>query len=167
MDDNAKWINYLREAYNMALSSPDPSTQNGALILQGEMTVAKDCNRLPNGVLESKERWERPLKYKIIEHAERNAIFQFAARPLTSSGLVGATMVCPWAACADCARAIIQAGITKLVTHKQAHDRSPDFWKQEIEIAFQMLREANVEIVMVDAKIGGVELLHSGQKWNP
>ena len=76
-------------------------------------------------------------------------------------------MVCPWAACADCARAIIQSGIKKLVVHKQAGDKSPEFWRQEIEIAFVMLQEANVELVRYDGVVGARNVLHSGQLWNP
>ena len=76
-------------------------------------------------------------------------------------------MVCPWAACSDCARAIIQSGVKKLVTHKQAGDRSPPFWKEEIKVAFEMLNEAKVEIVLFDGKVDGPEVRHSGEVWTP
>ena len=126
--------------------------------------VAVGINEFPAGVRYISERWERPLKYKIIEHAERNVIYNAAKRGIATNGLI---MVCPWAACSDCARAIIQAGVKMLITHKQAHDRSPDFWRKEIEVAFEMLNEAKVEIVMYDGVVGVSGVLHSGQLWNP
>lgn len=155
----------LEIAYRHAKQSPDPSTQNAALLVSDSgFILSKAVNEFPDGVKYSPERWERPLKYKIIEHAERNALFDLAKKGIRTEGLV---MVCPWAACSDCARAIIQCGIRKLVTHKQAHDRSPEFWQKEIEVAFVMLREANVEIEMYDGIIGVEDVLHSGKLWNP
>ncbi|MEK7179383.1 MAG: deaminase [Patescibacteria group bacterium] len=159
------WNSLLGVAYRLAQKSPDPSTQNAALLIDESGTIlGSDTNRFPDGVKNIPERWERPLKYKIVEHAERNVIFQLARQGIKIHAL---TMVCPWAACSDCARAIIQSGVKKLVTHKQAYDRSPDFWQQDIEIALMMLREADVEVVMYDGLIGVQGVLHSGQLWNP
>lgn len=156
----------LKEAYRVALKSPDPSTQNAALLVTDNGTILSAAyNCFPNNVLYTPERLERPLKYKIIEHAERNSIYTAARHGISTSGL---TMVCPWAACTDCARGIIQAGIKRLITHKQAGDRSPDFWRQEIDIANQMLSEAGVEILSFDGEVGFTKtVLHSGQRWSP
>ncbi len=159
------WRSLLQLAYRKARKSKDPSTQNAALLVNNENHVlVVDTNRFPDGVTVTPERWERPLKYSIIEHAERNAIYSAAKEGISTNGLI---MVCPWAACADCARAIIQSGIKTLVTHQQAHDRSPDFWRQEIDIAFQMFKEARIEIIMYDGVVGAENALHSGQIWNP
>ncbi|MFX8778102.1 deaminase, partial [Acinetobacter baumannii] len=87
-------------------------------------------------------RWERPLKYQFVEHAERNSIFH-AARE--GSKLAGSTMYCPWYACADCARAIIQAGIKEVVGHQKCFDLTPGHWKESIANAFQMFEEAGVK----------------------
>lgn len=159
------WRALLRTVYTHAKLSHDPSTQNAALLVNDLQEIRLiDVNRFPNGVRETPDRWERPLKYKIIEHAERNVLYGAARAGLQTVSL---TMVCPWAACSDCARAIIQCGLKRLVTHKQAHDKSPDFWRQEIEIAFVMLKEAGVEVVMYDGLIGVENVLHSGKLWNP
>lgn len=159
------WKELLKTSYKKAKESEDPSTQNAALLVsdRGDILVA-DTNRFPEGVKTNKERWERPLKYKFIEHAERNICYVSAKQGIKTKGL---TMVCPWAACSDCARAIIQSGIIRLVTHQQAHERSPEFWAKEIEIAFTMLKEAGVEVVMYNGKIGAEDVLHSGQLWTP
>lgn len=159
------WKALLKTAYEKAKESEDPSTQNAALLVNdaGNILVA-DINRFPDGVITSKERWERPLKYKFVEHAERNVCYISAKQGIKTEGL---TMVCPWAACSDCARAIIQSGIIRLVTHQQAHERSPEFWAKEIEIAFTMLKEAGVEVVMYNGTIGVKGVLHTGQLWTP
>ncbi len=158
----------LKQAYEVALGSPDPSTQNGALLTNVYGRVLQvDYNRFPNRVAYLDERWERPIKYKYIEHAERNVIYG-AARNRNIKSTEGLIMVCPWAACTDCARAIIQAGIRELITHKQAMDRSPERWFEEVELAHVMLREAGVEITNFSGKIGvKQEVLHTGEKWLP
>jgi dCMP deaminase len=157
---------YIKYAYELAVKSPDPSTQNASLLISddGEI-ISEGINEFPRDVKYKPERWERPLKYKIIEHAERNSIYKAAKLGRSTEGL---TMFCPWAACSDCARAIIQAGIKKLVTHKQALDKSPSFWGEEIKVAFTMLKEASVEVFLYDGFIGTKEqVLHSGKLWTP
>lgn len=157
----------LRWAYGLALKSKDPSTQNAAVLVNdaGGLVLVEGLNSFPEGVLETKERWERPLKYEFVEHAERNVIFQAAREGVKTAGL---TMVCPWAACTNCARAIVQSGIKRLVVHRQAIDRSPKFWSETIVIASTILKEGRVEVIVYDGKIGGVPgVRHSGNLWNP
>ena len=154
----------LKYAYEIATKSHDNSTQNGAILVDDNSNIiTTGCNEFPYGVQRLDERHERPIKYKFTEHAERNVIYKAAMLGYLTNG---STMVCPWAACSDCGRAIIQSGIKRLVTHKQAHDRSPPFWAKEIDVAFTMLKEAGIEIVMFDGNVGGVEILHCGERWS-
>ncbi len=155
----------LRAAYIEASKSHDPSTQNGALLVTPIGTAfAADHNRFPDGVVETPERLERPLKYEYVEHAERNVIFRIARLGISAENLI---MVCPWAPCADCARAIIQTGIKELITHKQAHDRSPERWREQIDRAVGMLKEGAVKFTAYDGKIGDVIIRHNGELWRP
>jgi dCMP deaminase len=52
-----------------------------------------------------------------MEHAERDAIYKAAFVGMQTEG---ATLYVPWFACADCARAIIAAGITRVVGNSLA-----------------------------------------------
>lgn len=155
----------LKDAYQLAQLSPDPSTQNGALLFawNGKM-IGSGVNAFPMGVEYTPERWERPLKYEIIEHAERNAIFSAARQ---GNPTEGAIMICPWAACANCGRAIINSGITTLISHKQSFDRSPGGWLEQIKIAFEMMHEAKINIIWFDGEVGAEPIRHSGQIWEP
>lgn len=152
----------MKEAYKFATRySTDPSTNLGAVIVspEGEF-LSGDANRFPEGVKETKERWERPLKYHYVEHAERNAIYSAAADGMST---YEATMYCPWFACADCARAIIQCGIKKVVGHKFMMDGTPDRWRESIDEAHKMLTEAGVEWEFIDCKIGDIKILFNGE----
>lgn len=130
----------------------DPSTQNGALIIDDEgWILGEGANFFPRGVKESEERWQRPTKYSFVEHAERNAIFHAAREGHT---LEGATMYVCWYACSDCARAIIQSGIKEVVGHKKCFDLTPDHWKESIKTAFVMLEEAGVKTRTIEDEVG-------------
>jgi len=159
------WKYFLRKAYLIAQKSSDPSSQVGALLVNDEGRIlAEDANRMPEGILSAPDRWKRPLKYKFVEHAERNAIFQLAKNGVATRGL---TMVCTWGVCSDCARAIIQSGVKRLVTHLQAYNKTPKMWQEDIEIAFIMLREAGVEIIMYDGHINTKDIVFAGNFWSP
>lgn len=136
-----------------AINSPDPATQNAAVIY-GATGICRSTiavNRFPAGVEESTERWTRPLKYSYVEHAERNAIYAAAVQGISTAG---ATMVSPWAACADCARGIIQSGITRLVTMEALEARVHEGWDEMMTVGLGMLHEAGVQVCYVAGPLG-------------
>lgn len=155
---------WLLMAYQAATKSPDLSTQNGAVIVARDNIVLQACNELPKRVKITQERLERPLKYSYTEHAERNVIYE-AARLGVS--IQGCTMYAAWAACSDCARAIIQSGIAKVVTHKQMMDGTPEHWKESIQAAMEMLKESGVEVEFLDVVLNGPKVRFNGKVWTP
>lgn len=165
-----EYADWLRIAYNHARNSPDLSTQNGAIILDESdeakysPIIAWGCNTLPDGCEITPARLERPAKYLWTEHAERNAIY-CAAR--LGARCDGATMVCPWFACADCGRAIIQAGVKRVVGHKKMFDETPERWKESIENAWTMFREAGIETILVEGALGLDPIRFNEALWRP
>jgi len=159
------WKKLLKMAYLKAQESRNPSTQNGAILVgdDGAILIEVSNTLVPDGLQEIDERKAKPLRHKFSVHAERNAIYKAAKSGVKIQGL---TMVCCWAVCSECAQGLIQAGIKRLVTHTQALEKSNN-WTEEIELGFAMLREAGVEIIMYDGKIGGVKILRSGEHWEP
>lgn len=150
-------------AYKVATDSPDPSTQCGACVYTEDgLFLAAACNDFTKGVRPSAERLERPLKYSFIEHAERGAIF--ASCFMSESPRI---MVAPWAACTECARAIVQSGIHTLVRHKQASDRSPKRWVESIGFADKLLADGGVEVLDFDGFLDGPEIRHCEERWVP
>lgn len=63
-------------------------------------------------------------------------------------------MFCPWYACTDCARAIIQSGIKEVVGHKKCFDLTPAHWKESIANAFLMFEEAGIITRTIDDEMG-------------
>jgi dCMP deaminase len=158
---------YLRIAYRTSsLYSDDPRTQNGAVLVPVNDQPIVGVNRLPDGVKKWAGRLERPAKYKWIEHAERVAILKAACQGVATEG---ATLYCPWFACPDCARAIIFAGITKVIGHRQAMDRK--LWADDIEIGNTMLDEHGVIREYFDGPVFDKDnytiIRFDGQLWTP
>jgi len=141
---------FLIEAYKLALNSPDPSTQNGAVLVKENEIIGSGWNTMPEGVQITEERLVRPYKYNFIEHAERNAIYD-AARQGNST--IGSTLYCPWFACTDCARGIICAGVTRVIGHKTDFNTDYGNWTNTIKLAHEMLREAGVKLQWIEDKL--------------
>lgn len=105
----------LTLARHIAAWSKDSSTQCGCVITGPDNEIrATGYNGLPRGVdLYEDEAIvaQRPEKYFWFEHAERNAIYN-AARIGTALDECTAYVTGP--VCADCGRALIQAGIRNI-----------------------------------------------------
>ena len=158
---------YFRQLYLYAMNnSQDPSTQNAALLTDGGAgIIAMECNNIPKKVNDLDERWERPIKYHYVEHAERNVLYKAAMMGMPTIGL---TMYCPWYACSDCARAIIQCGIKRVIGHKEYVDRTPDRWKESCSIGMEMMQEAGIECFYWSGKVGGrATVLVNGEEFSP
>jgi dCMP deaminase len=147
-------------------NSKDPNTQNGALIINDEGTILSvGVNTMPKGVQPTEARLTTPAKYAYMEHAERNAIY-FAARK--GVRIEGSTMVAAWAACADCARAIIISGIKRLIRHTPAHMPVHNAWVESIDIGNEMLQEAGVEVLdRISPLPKAPAITRSGELWQP
>lgn len=155
----------LRIAYEKAKKSPDPSTQNCALLVDDRQhIVVSGINRFPDGVMKGHDRLIKPKKYAFVEHAERIAFFTAARLGIKTQGLM---LVSPWFPCAECARGIIQSGIVHMVVHKQACDRVHAAWEETLQHARIMLGEAGIQISVYDGKVGVVGVLFNGEKWDP
>lgn len=159
----------IRECYNEAALSPDPSTQIGAMILSRSNypwygTISH--NRPVCGWNMTDDDWEtKSRKYLVVEHAERNAIYKAARSGLP---LAFSTMVASWAACADCARAIVEVGISKLVRHVPPSDDAANRWLASVQLGDEILRCGGVEVVNVEGFIpGAASILRGGELFDP
>lgn len=128
----------------VALRSKDPNTKIGCVIVGPANEIrSTGYNSFPRGINDNvPERLERPEKYFWVEHAERNAVFN-AARCGTS--LEGCTIYVPWYPCIECARAIVQAGIKKVVCYEIGTE-NPQKWAESFMRSQVLLTEAGIEV---------------------
>lgn len=157
----------MREALAVAGTSDDQSTQTGAVIatIDGSEILAYGANNMPLGVLDTPERHERPLKYSVREHAERDAIYAAAKR---GKQTLNSVMVSVWAACADCSRATIGMGASAFISYPWRPSDTPNHWDDDIALGRQMLTEAGVEVIDYDfPEIEVPPLRRNYQLWTP
>jgi dCMP deaminase len=145
----SKHIKFLTIAQSIAQLSKDPSTKVGALILgpAGE-GGPWGYNGAPRGCRADEDsRFEvREEKLFWAEHAERNAIYT-AAR--TGFSTVGGTIYVTHPPCMDCARAIVQAGIKKVVFPTP----TPEFterWGETFRRAFLLFNECQLDVEFIN-----------------
>lgn len=96
----------------VSLWSKDPSTKVGAVVVRPDKTIASvGFNGFPKGVPDDSSWYEnRDIKYKVVKHAEENAIL-FSREVLDGYTLY----VYPLPPCSSCAGDIIQRGIKRVV----------------------------------------------------
>lgn len=124
--------------------SKDKNTGTGAVIADKDNHVISiGYNGFPQGCNDDIEsRYERPAKYLFTEHAERNAIYNAVRNGVSTKGC---TMYLMWFPCADCARAIIQSGIDKVVCYEP--DLDTPKWGEHFKASLEMFEECGVEVV--------------------
>lgn len=111
------WDDYfIGVAILAAKRSKDPSTQVGCCIVGEDMTIlSTGYNGFPKGCSDDEYPWGREgehncTKYPFVVHAELNAILNASGKSLR-----GATVYTSLFPCNECAKAIIQSGITRVV----------------------------------------------------
>lgn len=139
------WYSYFKNiAHQVKLKSKDRHTQIGAVIVGTDNEiVSTGYNSFPRGIDDDNwRRQERPEKYYWFEHAERNAIYNAARIGVSTKGsTMYLTCGIP---CADCARGIINAGISVVVCEQGDVGAKGPQWEESAKRSLQMFKEARV-----------------------
>jgi len=135
-----KWdLRFLEMARNAATWSKDPSTKVGAIIVDDDKRVISvGYNGFPKGVSDDERLDDREEKYKMIVHAERNALL-FANKDVKNCNIY----TYPFMPCSVCAGMIIQAGIKRVVTVKNNNAR----WQKDFVVSRQMFKESEIYLI--------------------
>ena len=140
-----EWDKYFFKFCDItAEKSRDRSTKVGAVIVGPDNEIRSvGYNGFPRGINDDvDERYERPLKYKYTEHAERNAIYNAGRVGIPLKGCrIYINSLPP---CCDCARAIIQSGITDV--NYIVDGEIPERWQADCDMSVGMLEEAGVVV---------------------
>jgi len=141
------WDQYfMGVALLAAMRSKDPNTQVGACIVdRGNHILSTGYNGFPNGCSDDEFPWGREgtmleSKYPFVVHAELNAILNARGKDLTGSRIYVALFPCN-----ECAKAIIQAGISEVIY------LSDKYAATDATLASKrMLRSAGVKLTQVE-----------------
>jgi dCMP deaminase len=159
---------YITMCYLVGMRSRDPQTHVGSVIADPEnVLVSTGYNSLPRriepDIQESRLSREFGEKYYWIEHAERNAIYNAARR---GTVLKGCKLYVPWTPCCDCARGIIQCGISEVVIHQNGQDfydaNTNGKWIDSHKRTLTMFEEAGVKVRFITCEAIVPEIYMNG-----
>ena len=136
------WDEYFMGlAHLSALRSKDPNTQVGACIVDNEHKVVSiGYNGMPRGCDDENMPWQREgdfldTKYAYVVHAELNAILN------SPRSLRDCTIYVSLFPCNECAKAIIQSGIKKVIYESDKYATADN-----VIASKKMLNEAGVTL---------------------
>ena len=149
VDNVLTWDEYFMGlAHLSALRSKDPNTQVGAAIVdENHRVVSVGYNGFPTGVSDDEFPWSieggvLTSKYAFVVHAELNAILN------SQRSVRGCTIYVSLFPCNECAKAIIQSGIKKIVYESDKYNGV------DTNIASKrMLKAAGVELIRISNTI--------------
>ena len=153
--DYITWDEYFMGVAKLSgMRSKDPNTQVGACIVSGDNKIlSMGYNGFPIGCSDDEFPWdkygeEEDTKYPYVTHSELNAILNYRG-----GSLAGARLYVSLFPCNECAKAIIQSGIKKIVylSDKYEHTDSTKASKkmlQEAGVAFERLATKRKELVV-------------------
>lgn len=142
-EDYLSWDEYfMGVAFLSGMRSKDPSTQVGACIIDKEKKIiGMGYNGFPLGSSDDEMPWGKTgdfldTKYPYVVHAELNAILN------SIKSLKESTIYVTHFPCNECAKAIVQSGIKKVIYFSDKHKNL------ESTVASRtILKNAGVEIV--------------------
>lgn len=151
--DYLSWDEYFMGIAELsAQRSKDPSTQVGACIVsQDNKILSVGYNGMPRSCSDDEFPWERQggnldTKYFFVCHAELNAILNFRGGSLEGSKIY--TTLFP---CNECAKAIIQSGVSEIIYKSNKYADS-----DSVVASTLMFKTAGIK--MTEYKMGNKEI---------
>jgi dCMP deaminase len=127
---------YLKMAETWASLSHCNRKQVGALIVKDGMIISDGYNGTPSGFDNCCEDEEGNTHWYVL-HAEANAILKVSK---STNSAQGATLYLTLSPCKECAKLVLQAGITRVVYKSQYKDDS----------GINFLKEAGVDVQVIE-----------------
>lgn len=130
---------YLQMAETWASLSHCNRKQVGALIVKDGMIISDGYNGTPSGFDNCCEDEDGNTHWYVL-HAEANAILKVSK---STNSALGATLYLTLSPCKECAKLILQAGITRVVFKIQYKDNSGINFLQEAGVDVQAIENEN------------------------
>ena len=127
-EDYIGWDEYFMGVAQLSgFRSKDPNTQVGCCIVSEDNKIlSMGYNGLPKGCSDEEFPWNREgdeldeTKYAYVTHAELNSILNYRG-----GSLEGASLYVSLFPCNECAKAIIQSGIKRVVFDSDKYEGTP------------------------------------------
>lgn len=154
---------FMTQVYLVALRSTDRNTHIGAVIVNPDnVKVSDGYNGFVRGLRHDvEERHQSPEKYFWMEHAERNAIFNAGRNGISVKGCRMYTNGMP---CMDCARAVVQSGITEVIVDGRWDKENSEKWAENAKRSLQMFKELGIGVRYYSGHFVNIHKFRHGKK---
>lgn len=151
--ERLSWDEYFMTiSYLVANRSKDCRTKIGTVLVKDNNIISTGYNNFPRMVKDLPERYEdRETKYKFVSHSESNSITTAARLGISTLGSTCYTFGIP---CSECAKTLIQGGVSEIVLHQNWPDMTHSIWLESVKISKIMFEEAGVKIRWLDKVLG-------------
>ena len=153
-----KWQQrFILRAKDYASWSKDPSSHIGAVAVEPESKreISGGYNGFPRGIKDTDERYDnRPVKYKLVVHAEANCIYNATRAGVSLNG--SHLFVWGLPICSECAKAIVQVGIAEVympiscvtldLTRPKEDQEKFHRWMESYETTMLLFEEAGIKV---------------------
>lgn len=153
---NISWDEYFMAlAMLVSMRSKDPSSKVGAVLIRDRRVIGTGYNGFPSGCDESRFGWSREItrdgwlntKYPYVIHAEANALLN------TVGPARGCELYVTMFPCNECAKLLIQGGVTK-ITYLEYKYRGQDAFvaaERLFQVTGVEIRQLSPEGIGLDA----------------
>lgn len=140
----------MKLAREIATWSKDPSRQIGAVAIGSNRRIlSTGYNGFPAGIEDSIDRLDdRDEKYKYVVHAEKNCIYNACHNGISLNG--SSLYVWGLPICSECAKGIIQVGISKVYYSYKVESYNDTIWINSFRITKSMFEEVGIEVHHID-----------------
>lgn len=153
-DNYISWKQYFMGiAFLSAQRSKDPVTQVGACIVKNNKIIGIGYNGFPKGSDDDIMPWDKKgeilnTKYPYVVHAELNAILN------SIKDLENSTIYVTHYPCNECAKAITQSGIKKVIYYSDKHKHH-----ELLKASKKIMENADIEILKYSDKNSEIKII--------
>ena len=142
-----KWdIRFMQMAKEISNWSKDPSRKIGAVAIdENRRILSTGYNGFPAGIDDSFERLnDRDKKYKYVIHAEKNCIYNACLNGMSLKD----SLLYVWGlpVCSECAKGVIQVGVSKVFYGYSIKDYDDSMWLDSFQVTKSMFDEVGIEV---------------------
>ena len=139
---------FLRLAAEISSWSKDPNTKVGAVVVDDDRQILSyGYNGFPRAIADNYRLNDRDQKLKFIVHAESNCIYNAADKGVSLRG--GTMYVHGLLVCSECAKALVQIGIKRVVMGYPQVIRAE--WRESYKVSSAMFDEAGIDTRFYDS----------------
>ena len=152
MTDKNKWdFRFLEIAKLVSTWSKDPSTKVGAVAVSNSgQILSTGFNGLPRNMVDSDKRYQnREFKYKYTVHAELNCIYNAM---FNNTSIVNSTIyVWGLPVCMECAKGLVQTGVSRIVIPKDImlNDKMKKKWEDDFYASQILFLEVGLRMDLI------------------